>query len=165
MIFFAALMVLTLAAALASRAGVPGLPTWPARMRIALAAALWFFGTDHLFNIDRYLAMMPGFVPWPAETVVFTGLCEIAGGFGLLVPRVRRLAGIMLALYFVAVFPANIKNAIDGLSVDGLPSVSWYYWARLLFQPLAVWWALYAAEVIAWPHGCREPARVLGTQA
>jgi uncharacterized membrane protein len=42
----------------------------------------------------------------------------------------------MLAIYFVCVFPANIKNAIEGLSVQGLPGANWYYWMRLLFQPL-----------------------------
>jgi uncharacterized membrane protein len=163
MIFFAALITLTLAAALASKAGVPGLANWPSRMRLALAAALWFFGTDHLLNIDRYLPMMPEFVPWPVEMVRFTGLCEIAGGVGLLVPRLRTLAGMMLAIYFVAVFPANIKNAVDGLSVDGLPTVSWYYWVRLLFQPIAIWWALYASEVIDWPRRrAASAAAVLG---
>jgi uncharacterized membrane protein len=54
----------------------------------------------------------------------------------------------MLAIYFVCVFPANIKNAIDGLNVEGLPQAGWYYWGRLLFQPVAVWWSLRAAEVI-----------------
>ena len=65
-----------------------------------------------------------------------------------IVPATRRLAGIMLAIYFVCVFPANIKNAVEGLSVDGLPSAQWYYWLRLLFQPVAIWWALRASEVI-----------------
>jgi uncharacterized membrane protein len=58
----------------------------------------------------------------------------------------------MLALYFVAVFPANIKNAIEGLSVEGLPEAAWYYWVRLPFQPLVIWWSLYAAAVIDWPR-------------
>jgi uncharacterized membrane protein len=54
----------------------------------------------------------------------------------------------MLAIYFVCVFPANIKNAVEGVVVEGLPTASWYYWVRLLFQPLAIWWALRASEVI-----------------
>jgi uncharacterized membrane protein len=78
----------------------------------------------------------------------------------LLVPRLRRLAGAMLALYFVAVFPANIHNALNGLSVDGLPQSGWYYWVRLPFQPLAIWWALYSAELIRWPFGRRTGIEV-----
>jgi uncharacterized membrane protein len=96
--------------------------------------------------------MLPDVVPWKPETVLFTGLCEIAGGLGLLVPRLRRLAGVMLAIYFVCVFPANIQNALNGgAGLVGLPAAPWYYWVRLAFQPLVIWWALRAAEVIAWP--------------
>ena len=79
------------------------------------------------------------------------GLAEIAGAIGLMLPRWRRLAGAMLAIYFVAVFPANIHNALNGLAVDGLPQAQWYYWARLPLQPLAVWWALYAVDLVRWP--------------
>jgi uncharacterized membrane protein len=122
-----------------------------------MAAALIFFGVDHFLMPGRYLPMLPQFVPRPYEVVLFTGACEIAGAIGLLVPRLQRLAGIMLAIYFVAVFPANIRNAIGGLQVEGLPAATWYYWLRLLFQPLAIWWALYASAVIDWPF--RLPQR------
>ncbi len=148
MIFFAFLLTVFAATTLAARLGVAAFAGIPTRMRWSLAAALLFFGTDHLVNPGRYLPMMPDFVPFPYEVVLFTGLCEIAGAVGLLVPRLRRLAGILLAVYFVCVFPANIKNAIEGLDVEGLPAAAWYYWVRLLFQPLAIWWALRAAEVI-----------------
>ncbi|MEX2128022.1 MAG: DoxX family protein [Xanthobacteraceae bacterium] len=146
-------------AALAARLGVPGLDDWRACMRWGLAIALVFTGVDHLLLPVRYLPMLPDFVPYPNEIVALTGLCEIAGAFGLLIPRLRRLAGVMLAIYFVAVFPANIKNAIEGLSVEGLPSANWYYWVRLPFQPLVVWWSLYAAAVIDWPFGKTSASR------
>jgi|UPI0006876E18 uncharacterized membrane protein len=117
-------------------------------MRWGMAAALVFFGMDHLLTPDRYLPMIPSVLPYPAEIVLLTRLCELAGAIGLLVPWTRHLAGIMLAIYFVCVFPANIKNAVEGVAVDGLPTSSWYYWVRLLFQPVAIWWALRASEVI-----------------
>ena len=156
MIFFAVIGVITLFAMLIGRLGVSALRDWRACMRMGLAAALIFTGIDHLVTPERYLAMMPGFVPFHPQVVAFTGVCELAGAVGLLVPRLRWLAGVMLAIYFVAVFPANIKNAVEGLSVEGLPAAQWYYWVRLLFQPLVVWWALYAAQVIHWPFR-RQP--------
>ncbi|MEX0591358.1 MAG: DoxX family protein [Xanthobacteraceae bacterium] len=159
MLFFALIGALTLLAALAARLGVPGLDDWRACMRWGLAIALVFTGVDHLLLPVRYLPMLPDFVPYPNEIVALTGLCEIAGAFGLLIPRLRKLAGVMLAIYLVAVFPANIKNAIEGLSVEGLPSANWYYWARLPFQPLAVWWSLYAAAVVDWPFGKTSVSR------
>jgi uncharacterized membrane protein len=147
MLFFL-LLVLTLAAAVASRLGVPGLADWPARMRLAMSLSLLFIGVDHLVTPDRYLPMMPKFVPYPFEVVIFTGLCEIAGGLGLLTQRLRRAAAIALAIYFAAVFPANIKVAVEGGTVEGMPVSHWYYWTRLLFQPIAIWWVLYAGGVI-----------------
>ena len=145
MLFFVLLLLLT------SIGWALRVPTWPARMRIAVAAALVLAGTDHWLNPERYLPMMPAWVPLHLEVVLFTGAAEIAGAVGLLVPRLRRVAGFLLAAYFVAVFPANVHNALNGLAVDGLPQAQWYYWVRLAFQPLAIWWALFSAELICWP--------------
>jgi uncharacterized membrane protein len=127
-------------------------------MRLALAIALIAVGTDHWANPGRYLAMMPPWVPLHYEMVLFTGAAEIAGAIGMLLRKTRSLAGLALALYFVAVFPANIHNALNGLAVDGLPQAAWYYWVRLPFQPLAVWWALFSAELIRWPSRAPEAA-------
>lgn len=148
MLFIALLITLTLLAALADRLGAPGLAGWPARMRLGMAVALLLVGSDHLLTPQRYLPMLPDFLPYHLELVLFTGLCELAGAIGLLLPRWRRWAALALALYFVCVFPANIKNALDGLNVEGLPAATWYYWLRLPFQPLIVLWVLYAGELL-----------------
>ena len=153
MLFFGLLLVLTLLA-------VPVAKTWPARMRLAMALSLFFVGSDHWIHPERYLAMMPPWIPLHLELALFTGAAEIGGGLGLLVPRFRTLAGVLLAVYFVAVFPANLHNALNGLSVEGLPEAGWYYWARLPFQPLAIWWALFSAEVIRWPARPPLPRRI-----
>lgn len=148
MLFFGLIAAITLLAALLGKAGIADLKDWRASMRWGLAAALMFAGIDHLVMPGRYLPMLPQAVPFPAAVVLLTGLCEIAGAIGLLVPRTRRLAGIMLAIYFVCVFPANIRNAVHGVTVEGLPTAAWYYWVRLLFQPLVILWALHASGVI-----------------
>lgn len=157
MLFIALLLSLTVMAALAHRCGVPGVADWPQRMRLAMAVALLMAGTDHLLTPERYLAMMPGYLPYPLQLVLFTGVCELAGAIGLLLPRLRRYAAIALAIYFVCVFPANIKNALDGLQVEGLPAATWYYWLRLPFQPLIILWALYAGELIGRVKADAEP--------
>ena len=160
MLFFALVAVLTALAAGLHYLRVPGLATWAARMRLAIALALVFIGTDHWVNPQRYLPMMPDWIPLHLELVLFPGAAEIAGGLGMLWAGTRRLAGLMLAIYFVAVFPANIHNALNAVAIDGLPQAAWYYWARLPFQPLAIWWALYAAELIRWPFRRREELAV-----
>ena len=119
--------------------------------RLLLVAVYVGFGVFHLLAADRFLPIMPAWVPAPRAVVLFTGACEVAGGAGLMVPRLRRLAGVMLALYAVAVFPANLHHALDGVRVPGLPSSWWYHAPRLAFQPVFVWWALYAGEVVGRP--------------
>lgn len=155
MIFFLALLILAGLAWFAGRLGVAALRDGRACMRLALTVALVFFGTDHLLNPERYLAMIETWLPWAEAIVALTGVCEIAGGLGLLHPGLRRWAGLSLALYFMAVFPANVHNALQGLNVQGLPTSQWYYWVRLGFQPLAVWWALYSSGILRWPFGGR----------
>lgn len=143
MLFFVMMAAVSLIAAGVSFATGHGVDL-RAVMVWGMALPLMFFGVDHLAKPGRYLPMMPDFVPAPRQVVLFTGLCEIAGGLGLLAPQTRLAAGWALAVYFVCVFPANIKNALGGLAVEGLPTNRLYYWIRLPFQPVAIAWALYA---------------------
>ena len=128
-------------------------------LRWLLIAAYLFAGVAHLRSPGFFLPIVPDWVPWPRETVLFTGACELAGAVGLMVPRLRRLAGVMLALYAVCVFPANIKHAIDHVTVGHGTLGWWYHGPRLLFQPVIVWWSLFAGGVIDWPLRKREPPR------
>ena len=121
-------------------------------VRLLLAVIYAPFGGAHVVAPHGFLAIMPPIIPFPREIVIFTGLCEIAGAVGLLIPRTRRLAGIMLALYAVCVWPANIYHALSGVAVPPLPSSWWYHAPRLLLlQPFFIWAPLWAARVIDWP--------------
>ena len=108
-------------------------------------------GVVHLAAYKTLLPIVPSWVPWPRLTVLATGVCEIAGALALLMPQLRRLAGIMLALYAVCVFPANIKHAIDNLPLDHIRLGWWYHAPRLALQPVIVWVALFAGGVVDWP--------------
>jgi uncharacterized membrane protein len=122
-------------------------------MRWTMASFYLAAGVVHLVAPGRFVPIVPDFVPLPRETVLVTGLCEIAGGIGLAFggTRPRRLAGIMLALYAACVFPANIKHAIEGIHLPPVPDTWWYHGPRLMLQPVLVWWALFCAHVIDWP--------------
>jgi uncharacterized membrane protein len=119
-------------------------------LRWLLIAAYLYAGVVHLRSPGFFLPIMPGWVPFPRETVLLTGVCELAGAIGLVVSRLRRAAAWGLVAYAVCVFPANIQHAINDLgSGTGLPL--WYHVPRLLFQPVIVWWTLWAGTVIDWP--------------
>ena len=133
---------------------------------LGLMAALYIgFGLVHVFHAEAFLPIVPDWVPAPKVVVIVTGLCEIAGGIGLLIPRWRRLAGIMLAIYAVCVYPANVKHAIEGIDIPSLPHSWWYHGPRLAFQPVFIWWALFCAGVIDWPFRKCDPGPVSGQRS
>lgn len=120
-------------------------------LRVALAALYGLAGALHVARPHGFELIVPGWVPFPHETVIATGIAELLGAVGLFVPPVRRAAAIGLAAYAVCVFPANIKHAVDHVVIDGV-ALGWgYHVPRLLFQPVLVWAALFAGGVIDWP--------------
>lgn len=120
-------------------------------MRWLMAALYAAAGVAHLAAAPAFLPIVPDWVPYPEPVVLATGICEVFGALGLLSRRWRWWAGVMLALYAVCVFPANIKHAVEGIDVPQLPHSWWYHGPRLLAQPVLVWWALFCAAVIDWP--------------
>jgi uncharacterized membrane protein len=126
-------------------------------MRWLLAAFYLAAGGLHLRAPEAFLPIMPGWVPAPREVILATGVAEILGAIALLIPRLRKAAGIGLALYALCVFPANIKHALEGVVLPGMPTSWWYHGPRLVLQPVLIWWALFCAGVINWPWRRSEP--------
>jgi uncharacterized membrane protein len=128
-------------------------------LRASLALAYAFAGVAHLRTPEFFMAITPDWVPMPREVIIATGVCEMAGAAALMTGRLRYAAGVMLALYALCVYPANVKHAIDDIMVrDG--GLGWGYHApRLAFQPVIIWWALYAGGVVSWPFARRAVTR------
>ncbi len=121
--------------------------------RWLLALVYLAVGIVHLRSPAAFLPIMPDWVPYPRAVVLLTGVWELVGAALLAWPNARanRWGGIAMAAYAVAVFPANIKHALEGVAIGG-QVLGWGYHApRLLFQPVFVWWALWAGRVIDWP--------------
>ena len=137
------LVVVTLLARLIGQWGVPQLRDWAACTRLGLAVMFCFTAAAH-FNSMRpdMVAMVPPFVPMPEFMVTFTGICEILGAVGLLVPRTRRVAAAALILLMVALLPANIHAAQAGLTLRGSPATPII--PRVALQVLFIvllWWS------------------------
>ena len=125
-------------------------------MRLLMAAFYLAAGIVHLTRPDRFMPIMPGWVPFPRQVILATGLCEMAGASGLPAPSVRGAAGTMLALYALCVWPANFKHAFEHVVVPPIPDSWWYHAPRLAFQPVLIWWALYCSGVVSWPSRAGE---------
>lgn len=122
-----------------------------AAFRWLLAAIYLAAGIIHIADPAPFLKITPAWVPYSATVILLTGLCEIAGALALATTPLRWWAGLLLAAYAVCVYPANVKHAIDQVLVAHQLHSLWYHAPRLLFQPVMVWWALYAGGVTDWP--------------
>ena len=113
---------------------------------VALAAAFVFMGIAHFVpaSARTMAAMIPERMRFVSarRLVQFTGLCEIAGGIGLLTP-LRLVAAIALIVFLVAVFPAN---AYAARNPEKFGKAAFPFWPRLAAQvaliALLAWIAL-----------------------
>lgn len=140
------LIVLLVALFLLRGIGALGFATfasWPAATRYALAVMLFFTASAHFTSMrEDLIRMIPGWVPRPRAVVFITGICEILGAIGLLLPAVQRASGFALILFFVAVFPANVRAARAGVTLRGKPATR--LWVRTPMQILFIvltWWS------------------------
>ena len=120
-------------------------------MRIVMAA---FFAAGFVLHVkaaDALVAITPDWVPFPRAAVLATGVLELIGAASLLVPRLRRWSGVALAIYVIAVWPANFKHAFEHIVTPPIPDSWWYHAPRLALQPVIAWWALFATRVVDWP--------------
>ncbi|TNE85594.1 MAG: DoxX family membrane protein [Deltaproteobacteria bacterium] len=111
-------------------------------LRWFTAATFVLVGVLHFTHADTFVRMMPPYLPWHLELVWLSGVFEILGGVGLLVPFSRRFATFGLLALLVAVFPANVHMAMNEVYLDGLPQSPVALWLRLPYQlviALQVW--------------------------
>ncbi|HZZ44273.1 MAG TPA: DoxX family membrane protein [Tepidisphaeraceae bacterium] len=111
--------------------------------RLLLSTLFLSSGLLHLLHPAPFQQIVPPYLPNPSLLVLLSGLAEITGAIGLLLPPLRRPAAIGLIALLIAVFPANIQMALHpNQSSFHLPL--WLLYARLPLQFLliaAVWWS------------------------
>lgn len=102
--------------------GVPSFRSWVTSLRWSLAAMFLFTASAHFGDRRPDLVrMVPPSFPAPEMLVTLTGVAEIFGAAGLLVPRLAAWSASALGLLLVAMFPANVHAARAGLSIGDTP--------------------------------------------
>lgn len=118
-------------------------PTIPRTIVLLLVAAFFTFaGVMHFVNTAFFVAIVPPYLPSAHALVYVSGVFEILGGVGVLVPATRRFAGYGLLALLVAVYPANIHMAMNPEQFPDASASALL--VRLPFQFLfagAVWWS------------------------
>lgn len=108
--------------------------------RYLLAALFIGSGTLHLTKPKPFRSIMPPQIPKPDAMVAISGVAEIFGGIGILIPATRPMAGWGLIALLAAVFPANVHMALEQTEPYGMQIPAALLWARLPLQPLLMWW-------------------------
>jgi uncharacterized membrane protein len=122
----------------------------PVRTVARVLLALFFVaaGLNHFIHPSFYVRIVPSWLPAHALLVEFSGIGEILGGIGVLVPRTRRVAGIALIALLIVVFPANVQMAQHPELYRDMGSAMAFY-VRLPLQILLiawVWWICLSTE-------------------
>jgi uncharacterized membrane protein len=127
---------------------------WKRALLWLLAGAMIFIGIGHFYDPEPFVRIVPDYLPAPLALVYISGVFEVLGGVGLLIPRSRRAAAWGLIALYVAVFPANLHMALNDIQLDpDNPMPGWVAWVRLPFQALFIAWAYWLGR----PDPVAEP--------
>lgn len=126
--------------------------------RLLLGSALIYAGIGHLtFSRQEFQAQVPVWLPLDADFVVLaSGVVEILLGIGIASGgSVGPIAGVLAAAFFVAIFPGNINQYVEGISAFGLDTDQDRL-VRLFFQPVLVIWALWSTSALSYLRKIRK---------
>jgi uncharacterized membrane protein len=126
--------------------------------RLTLGLALIYAGVGHLsYSRLGFQAQVPVWLPLDADFVVLaSGVVEIVLGLGLLTwGKVVPITGLAAAAFFIAIFPGNINQLVEGIDAFGLDSDQARV-TRLFFQPLLVVLALWSTSAIGFVQSLRH---------
>lgn len=104
---------------------------------------VWFFvgGIMHFVATDTEASIVPPYIRWPVAAVLISGVFELLGAVGILIPRTRRAAGVGLFILTLAVTPAHIYM-LQRPDLFNVPL--WALWLRLPLQVgllALIWWS------------------------
>ena len=126
MVYFvttASLMITVALCVLVGRRGLSSFGWKQWALRVVAALPLLASGPLHFIRTALLATIIPPFFPYRPQLVLFTGVLELAGAIGLLLPRFTRLASACLAVLMIAIFPANVYGANQTVGGLHLPSV------------------------------------------
>lgn len=102
-------------------------------------------GISHFVIPAAFESIVPKWVPNARAAVFWSGVAEISGALGLLIPRMRVIAAWCLIALLLAVFPANVQMLLNAREANAPTLYIAVLWGRLPLQPLLIWWVWKAA--------------------
>jgi uncharacterized membrane protein len=123
MLPFFVLVITTLALRALGVARLHPLDDWILCLRVGLALMFLFTASAHWGKRrGDLIAMVPRLFPRANLMVGLTGVLEILGAVGLLIPMTATAAAVSLAVLLIALFPANVRASRENLTIGGRPA-------------------------------------------
>ena len=116
--------------------------------RIGISLLFLVAGVTHFTNTEGFERIVPPYLPAARVLVYVSGIFELLGGLGILVPATRAFAGWGLVVLLIAVFPANVYMATAGIKFGNFPPHPWMAWARLPVQFVLIAAVVWACELL-----------------
>ena len=95
-------------------------------------------GIEHFRGPQQFVEIVPPYFPFALFLVYLTGVIEIAGGLGIIYPETREIAGRLMALFLIAVYPANFYMWINDVPFNGTKLTTNGHLVRLFVQFLLI---------------------------
>ncbi|MHA7607665.1 DoxX family protein [Elizabethkingia meningoseptica] len=120
---------------------------WLFSGNLGMCVFIVFTGFSH-FKFQKGMAMMiPDFIPFKMFWVYFTGILEIAAGIGIMIPAIREITAILLIVFYVLVFMANVNSSQKNINIFKAdytgPGMKYLYKERVLMQIILIAWTWY----------------------
>ncbi|WP_288438110.1 hypothetical protein [uncultured Chryseobacterium sp.] len=114
---------------------------------LGMAVFIVFTGFSH-FKFQKGMGMMiPDFIPAKMFWVYFTGVLEIAAGIGLMIPAIREMTAVLLIIFYMLVFVANINSSRKRINIFKAdytgPGMKYLYNQRIPMQMILIAWTWY----------------------
>lgn len=95
-------------------------------------------GIEHFRSPQKFVDIVPSYLPFPLFLVYLTGVMEIAGGLGIIYPETREITGRLMVLFLIAIYPANFNMWINDIPYNGTRLTTQGHLVRLSVQFLLI---------------------------
>ena len=95
-------------------------------------------GIEHFRSPQKFVEIVPSYLPFPLFLVYLTGVMEIAGGLGIIYPETREITGRLMVLFLIAIYPANFNMWINDIPYNGTRLTTQGHLVRLSVQFLLI---------------------------
>ena len=76
-------------------------------------------GIEHFRSPQKFVDIVPNYLPFALFLVYLTGIMEIVGGLGIIYPNTREITGRLMVLFLIAIYPANFNMWINDIPYNG----------------------------------------------